>query len=294
METITHIESFLLVVKYGSFAKAAEQLSINPSTLGRRIKNLENDLGFDLFFRSTRNLQLTKEGESSLESLERVFNDYKMLQLSSKANKNKLAQGLLRVNLPYTFGRTLVIPHLSKFLKKHPLINVQISYEDRFIDPFFDDFDITLRLGELKNMDTLFKTFAPREMKLVASPQYIKKNGQPKLIRDLENHQRLGYLTNRTLRPWILNSKQGEHKFIPNVSFGINDAESLLMMAEQGHGIAYILDFASQEKVKGGTLKEIKIKDQLPQYRELTALYKRERSPNLKVKLFLDFLEQVL
>ena len=118
------LRSFCVAAKCLSFKHAAMQLYLTPSAVSHQIKLLEQQLGFDLFVRKTRTLELTTQGaqffrviEPQLLQLEQTINDF----------KDKPHNQTIVIEMPEFFASELFTPRLREWMKLHPEINIVVE-----------------------------------------------------------------------------------------------------------------------------------------------------------------------
>jgi len=146
---------FVAVMELGSFAKAAERLAISSGQASKLISRLEQELGVQLFKRSTRSLAATDVGQAYYERIKRVLDDLDELDDSIR-NASRLPSGRLRISAPVTFGQSQLAPSLiarklcevrvvtlasPEYLQQHgmPIHTRELSQHHCIIDTNFRD-----------------------------------------------------------------------------------------------------------------------------------------------------------
>jgi len=134
MDKFDSIRAFTQVVVSGGFAAAAREMGLSRSAVNKLVIALENELGVQLLHRSTRVVSPTETGLAFYErcveilaSLEEAERSITQLQAEPR--------GRLRVNAPMSFGTMHLAPALADFLVQYPDLQVQLTLNDRFIDP---------------------------------------------------------------------------------------------------------------------------------------------------------------
>ncbi len=122
----------MTTVKMGSFAATAKKHATDPSTVSKAIKRLESQIGLQLFYRSTRQLSLTSVGEKYAQTVGSLYQELASLEDELKS-ENEDHSGLLRINLPVSYGRTYILPMLAKFKQQYPEIILDVSFNDAYI-----------------------------------------------------------------------------------------------------------------------------------------------------------------
>ena len=132
-ERLKGVDVFVAVAQSGSFVRAAGRLNLTGSAVGKAIARLEARLGARLFERTTRRLCLTDAGTRFLEACTRVLGELEEAELALHAEGASIA-GRLRIDLPATYGRVMVLPRQAAFLQRYPRIKPVVSFADRYVD----------------------------------------------------------------------------------------------------------------------------------------------------------------
>jgi DNA-binding transcriptional LysR family regulator len=181
------MRAFVAVATRHSFVAAADELGLSASALSRRIAQLERALGCRLLQRTTRRVALTEAGALYLE---------RCLDVLARADEADAAvsafsaqpRGLLRVSLPNLYGQLRVAPLLPEFMRRHPLLRLEVTMEDRYIDLVEQRIDVGVRIGDLRSGDYVARRLALNRRRLCASPEYLRRKGTPLKPADLRGH----------------------------------------------------------------------------------------------------------
>jgi DNA-binding transcriptional LysR family regulator len=290
MAKLEQMRAFTQVVTAGGFAAAARQMGLSRSVVNKLVIALENDLGVQLLQRSTRVVSATETGLAfydrcveilaSLDEAERS-----VLQLHAEP------KGKLRVNAPMTFGTMYLAPAIADFLQQYPEVQVQLTLNDRFVDPIEEGFDVTIRIAEPQPTGSLFvQPLAPAERLLCAAPSYLAVRGMPQTPIDLQTHSCLYYGHLETAMRWTLFGANGEQTIGVRGCLCSNNGDVLREAAIRGLGIALLPRFIIQPDLDRGTLQIV-----LPDYRaselSIDVLYPVNRHLSTKIRLLVDFLQ---
>jgi DNA-binding transcriptional LysR family regulator len=292
------MRSFVSAVDLGSFSKAAAREGVKVSTISRYVTALEADLGVALLNRSTRRLHLTEAGATFYDHAVHILADVEGARLAT-ASLNASPQGLLRINIPGSFGRLHIIPHLREFLSDYPQVRVDVTLTDTTVDLIDSGADLAVRIGALSDSSLVAKRLAPHRRVLVASPDYLAKQRAIMEPRDLEDHECLSF----TLQPkdiWYFRSKNDPMTELVQIAIRgrlrVNDSEALLGATLGGLGIALLPAWLVGQEISLGRLVEI-----LPAWEGLIAsgperaiwgIYPPKKVVSPKVRAFLTFLER--
>jgi LysR family transcriptional regulator, regulator for bpeEF and oprC len=140
--------AFACVVRRGSFARAGRELALTPSTVAKRISGLERELGVKLFHRTTRQVQLTGDGQALYVRCEKILADIGELE-NLAAGTNVVPRGELRLNLPITYGKQVVMPVIAHLLREHPELRADVRLSDQQCDLIRDGIDAAVRIMTL-------------------------------------------------------------------------------------------------------------------------------------------------
>lgn len=183
---------FSRVAELKSFTQAADQLGLTKGRVSTAVRQLELLVGARLLQRSTRHVRLTADGEQFLAACRDLIADAEQLQGMFLPADGGL-RGRLRIDLPNTLARDLIIPRLPEFLSRHPLLELGISTTDRHVDLLQEGFDCVLRVGRLADTELIARPLGAMRMCNLASPSYLRANGTPTTLADLSRHRLVHY-----------------------------------------------------------------------------------------------------
>ena len=217
---------------------------------------LEQRLGTRLVNRTTRHLSLTAEGSVYFERCRRILNDLVEAEDALNESRSQTA-GRLRIRLPRSFGRALVIPALAEFSLRYPRLHIDVHLASGVADLVEEGIDVAMHLGEPSGKDLVARKLRPISYVMCASPEYLRQHGTPRQIADLNTHRCLTYIQPNTdaYRPWELNDKGTTVRFQPEGVLNVDDVHALLEAALHGAGIVYCMDFLIREPVAAKRLR---------------------------------------
>ena len=189
---LNQLRIFARVADLGSFTRAADQLGLAKGLVSTAVQRLESQLGTRLLQRTTRRVRITSDGEQFLDRCRELVADADQLMSMFQPAASGL-RGRLRIDLPNTLARDLVIPRLPEFLAAHPLLEIGISTTDRRVDLVQEGFDCVLRVGALGDSDLVARPLGWLRMTNVASPAYLRAHGTPTSLADLAQHRIVHY-----------------------------------------------------------------------------------------------------
>lgn len=289
MDRLDAMRAFVTVVSEGAFTRAADRLDMSPQLVSKYVSQLEEHLGVRLLNRTTRRLHLTEAGASYHQRAQQVLHDIEDMECLVGDLQTE-ARGMLRISAPVSFAIRHMAPFLSEFQKAHPGVGIDLQLNDRKVDLVEEGFDVVLRIGHLKSSSLIAKRIAPIRMAVCASPDYLKQNGTPKHLEDLQGHRYLRYSyieldSSQPLHRWLQNNGQNDSNGIT-----CNNGDILVESAIAGAGIALQPTFISGPAIKEGKLQVI-LQDYEPEPMGLYAMYAHRQLLASKVRSFIDFID---
>jgi LysR family transcriptional regulator, transcriptional activator for dmlA len=228
---------FILAARKASFAAAAEDLGASPAYVSKRIALLEHALKVKLFHRSTRRVSLTERGERMLVWAQRVLDTYDQVD-GALGEMQGLVRGTLRIAASSGLGRNHVAPVLSDLIKLHPGLEIHLEILDRSVDLINEDFDLDIRVGQVKEPHLVPHHLAQGRRILCVAPSYLESYGEPQSIADLARHSCLLIRErDETFGRWCLQGPDGAHNVRVAASLSSNHGHVVRRWAMQGLGI---------------------------------------------------------
>jgi DNA-binding transcriptional LysR family regulator len=298
MDYFAAMRAFVRSVELGSFSKAAAEAGIKVSTVSRYVTWLEDDLGAALFNRSTRHNHLTEAGKTFYDRATIILTELEQAR-NETTSLNAQPQGLLRINIPNTFGRRHVMPHMKDFLSENPNIRLDATLTDVTVDLIDSGADVAIRIGALGDSSLIAKRLAPHRRIAVASKDYIDSRPAIRNPQDLPDHECLTF----ALQPasaWYYREPSApvnEVREIPvSGHLRANDSEALRDCALAGLGIALLPTWLVSEDILSGRLiaifPELEWLIAAGPERAIWAIYPPKKIVSPKVKAFISFLAQ--
>ncbi len=290
MDKFESLKAFTTVLEEGGFAAAARKLQLSRSQVNKFVINLENELGVQLFYRTTRKVTPTDTGRAFYDRCIDILSNLEEAELAVSQHTQQ-PKGILKINAPMSFGISFFGSKIAEFMTRYPDIKIQLTLEDRFVDPITEGYDLNMRIGSTPESPNLvvnqIKTFARF---VCAAPSYLEAQGIPQYSKDLKHHNCLhyGHLTSGC--QWLLINQDGKtEKVSINPVFYSNNGEVLRDAAIKGLGIVMLPDFIINSALRQGKLKVI-----LPEYQvmglSLCLFYPLNRHLSTKVRLFTQFI----
>lgn len=283
---------FSALASAGSLSAAARELGITTPAVSKHLALMESRLGVSLVVRTTRRMSLTPEGELYLESARRILGEIDgMEELLGVAKATP--KGLLRVNATLGFGRSHVAPLISRFVRRHPQVEVQLQLSVNPPPLTEDAFDVCIRFGAPPDARVIARSIAPNRRLLCASPAYFARHGMPKVPNDLTKHNCIGIRQGEeAYGVWRLASGRGKSATTEAVktrgNLTTNDGEIAVNWALDGHGILMRAEWDIERYLRNGRLVRV-----LPQYdtpdADIYAVYPQRHQLAARVRAFVEF-----
>lgn len=289
MDKLSLIKLFVNTVDHGGFAAAANHLGLSASTVSKGMARLEDNLNIKLFHRSTRQVRLTDAGSRYLVTVRRIALELEQCEQELKQT-NDLPYGKVKVNLPVSYGRLYVMPLLQGFTKLYPDIELEISFNDSYVDILEQGIDLTIRTGKIDDHRLVARKLSPIDLILCAAPDYIESKGLPASSAEYPKHSwvRFKYRQSGRLMPITVDEGRGVESFDPGRQFIVDDGEALAELCAQGFGLTQLPHFIARDWLKTKKLVPIS-----PVFRSSEGVYcvypKREFMP-AKIKLLIEYL----
>lgn len=283
------IQVFVHIVKAATITAAAARLGVAKSAVSRRLSELEEQLGVELFHRTGRKLVLTESGQGFYTRCIQILADLEEAEYAVSQAHHELS-GQLRVAAPLSFGVMHLGPAILEFQKQHPNLRFDIDFNDRQIDLIQEGFDVGIRIAHLKDSSLIARKLARVSTVVCASPDYIKQHGRPATPEELVNHPCMTYSYLDNPNHWPFINKQGDEQIIKVPKFmQANNGSFLSGVAIAGLGILRLPTFIAYESITKGVLIPI-LQDYSIAEVNAYAIYPPTRHLSQRVRCFIDFL----
>jgi len=289
LDRLTGLEVFAKVASAGSFSAAGRVMGLSQSMVTKHIAALEARLGIKLLHRSTRRLSLTDAGRSYLEASVRVLADLDAADSVVSADRFE-PRGLLRLNVPVSFGVRQIAPLLPEFATRHPLITIELGLNDRLVDLVEEGWDVAIRIGNLSDSSLIARRIAPCRIAVCAAPSYLQAHGTPRSVAELARYNCLGYTLSRWTgaNRWMF-GKRAEIAVDVSGNLRANNGDALLAASIAGQGVIYQPTFIAAADICAGRLVAIELDHPTVEV-GIHAVFLSDHHPAAKVRAFVDFL----
>ncbi|MDO9074287.1 MAG: LysR family transcriptional regulator [Rubrivivax sp.] len=290
MDTVAGIRLFIRVVETGSFSKASADMGITQPTATKHVAALERRLGARLLHRSTRGVTTTEVGAAYYDKCKSIAR-----QLEDADNLAALMQsrvrGTLRISTSVAFGRRVLTPLVLRFMQQHPELQIDLSFEDRYVNLVEHGVDLALRMGRLADSSLGARFLGVNHWVLVGAPAYLRDRGTPLQPTDLTQHSALIYSTVQGDDVWHFTGTDGGALAVGvHGPLRSNNLSALLAAARAGLGLAVLPRYVAHDSIRSGAVLPLLPGWALPS-QEMHAVYPSPRLVPTKVTGFVDWLQ---
>jgi DNA-binding transcriptional LysR family regulator len=290
MDRIQSLRLFVRLVDLGSFSKAAAELGIGQPTATKMVAQLEKRLDARLLHRTTHGVTPTEIGLLFYEKCRLIVHHVEEADTVAALLQSQV-QGALRVSTSVAFGRRVLAPLVIEFMRLNPKLQIDLSFDDRYVDLIEQGVDVAIRMGSLADSTLGAKYLAMNPWVLVASPSYLAARGRPARPAELSDHEALIYSTVQGDARWQLTGADGKTELTPvHGPLRSNNLSALLLAARSGMGVAALPWVVAYESVRTGSVEPLLERWTLPS-QEIHAVYPSPRMVPAKVMGFIDWLQ---
>jgi DNA-binding transcriptional LysR family regulator len=282
---------FVSVVDNGSFTKAAEQEDLPGSTLSRRLRKLEDELGLRLLDRTTRRVQVTDLGMEFYERCLQILEDVDSTRVSLQ-RKQATPSGRLRIYAPTEFTRVHFQDVIPSFAQRYPDITLELFTSDGGHNLVDTRVDIMVHIEEPQDSSYIGKKLTVATTNYYASTDYLEKCGEPQSPQDLLQHECILEAFNpHDYQRWVFPEKAGAEEVRVQARYVTDSTYMALRLVERGLGVSMLPDYICREGLEAGRLRKL-FGGRYEINHNIYLLYPSRRYVPSKVRAFLDFLEE--
>lgn len=258
MKNLSQFLNFAAVAKHGSFASAARELGLAPSSVAKSIARLEQELSVRLFHRTTRSVNMTAEGQTLFAKCARLLDEIDALDLHSVGDGDE-PSGMIRIGAPISYGTRIVLPALSALQRRYPALDIDLRLSDEQVSVVKEGLDAVVRFGTLTDSSMIARQFDSQPLVLCASPAYLAAHPRIRQIADLSEHAIVAFRmpTSGRDRPLEFSERGHPVTIAPKSHFRISHGEALADAAVQGTGVAQMPEFMARRYLDSGALQEL-------------------------------------
>jgi len=293
MEHFRRISVFVRVAELKSFAAASAALGLTPSAVSKSIAALERDLKVRLLVRNARGATLSEEGAKFFGRCKAILADLESAQLELGSARASV-RGRLRVMLHVTPARFRILPELSRFLRQHPELQLEVLISPGAKSVDAEGIDVGVFIGDPPDSRLVARRVADLQFVTCASSAYLAAHGTPTHPHDLAHHNCIEYLRpdGRTRKHWTFDRDGESHAVEIGGNLCINDGQALVDMAATGNGIAHLISMTCERHLAAGTLVPL-LSDWSSEAPPIYMLYAKGSSQAPRVRAFVDFVTRL-
>ncbi|RYD24634.1 MAG: LysR family transcriptional regulator [Lysobacteraceae bacterium] len=289
MDLLQRLRIFVAVADRGSFARAAETLSLARPRVTNAVAALEQEMGVRLFQRTTRRTVLTGEGETLYDQALQLLGEAERT-LNLFGGSAEAPRGRLRVDVPVALARSVIVPKLAEFRSAYPDIEIVLGVSDQPTDLIADGIDCVIRIGELPVGSMVSRLIGRIDLVVCGSPDYLIARGTPRTIADLPDHDAVVYFSGRGRRPveWHLVDDGVERSVRMRPALLVNDSEAFVACAIAGLGLIQVPRITVGDHLSDGALVEL-LGDVSSVSRPVSILYPSRQHLTAQVRAFIEW-----
>jgi DNA-binding transcriptional LysR family regulator len=286
LDELKSIGIFAETVRQGSFRKAAGVLGLSPSVVSYHVKRLEKRIGSALFYRSTRKLSLTSQGERLFRHAEEMLSAARS-GISELTATNQETSGKLKVALPHFLTSSYIVEKIAEFKKRHQKVVFEIYCSDERLSVIQEGIDVAFRVGEMNDSGLKCRLIAPIKRKLVCAPQYLDSMPPPASPSNLSSWNWISLAMLPVRRTFLKDDDTEEAEY--QKAMIVNSVTLMTELTVQGLGLATPPDFLVDPRIENGELVEVlsdwRVKD-IPVYAVWPENVDRQGTVQKFLKLF--------
>ncbi|AZG16884.1 MULTISPECIES: LysR family transcriptional regulator [Cupriavidus] len=290
--TIDELLAFVAVVDTGSITAAADHLSLTVSATSRTLSRLEEKLQTTLLRRTTRRLELTEEGAAFLEQARAILAMVDAAEEQMAARRLRPV-GRLRVDAATPFMLHVIVPLVEGFRARYPDVELELNSNEGIIDLLEKRTDVAFRIGTLKDSTLHARPIGTSRIRVLASPDYLKRHGTPTKVEQLSGHALLGFTQPESLNDWPLRAADGGIVHI-KPTIASSSGETLRSLALAGQGIVCLSDFMTRDDRQSGRLVPLFARQTLDVRQPIHAVYYRNTALASRITCFVDYVVATL
>ena len=290
MDRLQAMQVYTRIVELRAFGKAADSLQLPRASVTQLIQQLETHLGVQLLRRTTRQVSVTADGQAYYERCVRLLEDLEEAENCFSDSPDN-PRGKLRIDLPSSLGRLVVIPALPEFCRRYPQIELELSLNDRQVDLVREGVDCVLRAGELPDSSLVGRRIAELEQLTCVSRAYVREFGLPEHPDHLEGHFAVNYQSASSGRIFDLEFRfdgQLRTQRLPS-RLSVNHADAYIAACRAGFGLIQAPRYHLREGLASGELVEV-LRAWQPSPLPVSVLHPVRRQMSRRLRVFSDWL----
>ena len=199
--------------------------------------------------------------------------------------------GTLRIDVPITFGKKVVLPLVAELARQHPGLQVDVRLSDRYADVIGSGVDAVVRVGRVREPGLVARAVGEQQLRVYGAPDYFARRGRPRRPDELEKHVCVVFRmpTTGRARPWEFLVRGRPLTLQPAPRYAVNEGEGLVSAARAGLGLIQVPDLMAQESVAAGELDEA-LAEFRPKPMPISVVFATNRQVPPRLRAFVDAL----
>jgi DNA-binding transcriptional LysR family regulator len=289
MDRITGVQLFARIVETGSFSKASIDLGVTQPTATKHVAAVEARLGARLLNRNTRGVSATEIGALYYEKCKTIQRELEEADNLAALLQSRVG-GQLRISTSVAFGRRVLTPLVLAFMREHPEITIDLSFDDRYVNLVEQGVDVAIRMGRLADSSLGARYLAQNPWVLVAAPAYLAAHAAPQSPDEVAQHPCLIYSTVQGDERWHFTGGGREHSVPVRGPLRTNNLSVLLEATRDGMGLAILPWYVAHGAVQRGEVVPLLTDYALP-VQEMHAVFPSPKLLPSKVSSFIGYLQ---
>jgi DNA-binding transcriptional LysR family regulator len=285
---LTAMEVFARVVEAGSFSRAARRLDLSTSVVSKCVTRLEQSLGVRLLNRTTRSISLTEIGRAFYARCSHIVAAAEEAEALT-AGMQATPRGLLKVNVPVSFGILHIVPALGDLMSRHAGLRIDMTLSDREVHLAEEGYDVAVLIAGEPRGSLVARRLAPIRRRLCAAPAYLRRRRAVATLDDLARHDCIVHSVGGADRAWHFEGEHGRASVEVNGSLRFDNENAVRQAALAGLGIALLPTYIVGDDIRDGRLRVVLPECEAPRM-ALFATYLPNRYLAAKVRVFVDYL----
>lgn len=288
MDTLTRMRSFVDVVREGGYSAAARATGRSKAILSKDVRELEDFLGVRLLTRTTRSVAVTEAGQTYFDEALDLLSGIDGLQERMR-EQGDTPRGPLRISAPRTHSEGLLGETIMAFAAAYPSVQLDVVFEDRFIDMVAERFDVAIRISELADSSLIARKLSPYRVVVCAAPEVLAEHGTPNAPEDMGRLPTIADSNHRVKRAYTFDTPEGRRSVRIDPVISINAPHAIRMAALAGLGFCQVPYLTVQDDIKAERLVPVLEEYELKGV-GIYAVYAERRHMTQKLRAFIDFL----
>lgn len=302
MDKLKALRYFHRAAELSSFSAAAARFDLPVSSVSRRIKDLESELGVELLKRSTRHVSLTEMGQLYYDKTIKVLKDIDDAD-SLVSQRQGAMEGKLHISATQSYGEKVLMPILQAFNQAYPNILLQLDLSEKLVDFDKDSVDIAIRATSFPDSRVVAKLLDRDELVAVISPLLLAKlqhefAEEVLSVASLKLSPVVQYQLPSGAVPWYVESDGQWQQLELTPVFVSNSGESILSWALAAKGIAMFPRWWVRDYLDSNQLVPLPLNGKLSfnkgQGLDMYILYPQAKYQVPKIKRCVDFIREQL